>query len=97
MLFSGLAWHLNRQVTQHFQKSAYQYKVDIEEVTRGDPGPFQDPKNIKTLYCLSNYFLDIVVPLKGVTQRKPKYCITCGVSAPRSFQVLRGKNYLDSS
>ena len=76
MLFSGLAWHLNGQVTQHFQKSAFQYKVDIEEVTRGDPGSFQDPKNIKTLYCLSNYFLDIVVPLKGVTQRKPKYCIT---------------------
>ena len=41
MLFSGLAWHLNRQVTQHFQKSAYQYKVDIEEVTRGDPGRFR--------------------------------------------------------
>ena len=86
MLFSGLArsCHLNRQVgvwprdTTVLQKSAYQCKVDIEEVIRRDPGPFQDPKNIKTIWRPGNYFVDTVVPLKGVTQRKPKNFITWG-------------------
>ena len=75
MPFSALArsGHLDREVG--CLNWAYQCKVDIEELTRGDTSPLQNPKNIKTFWCLSNYFIDVVVPLKGVTQRKTEYFI----------------------